>query len=296
MKPDKLALIIVHYGNSTVTVNCINSISVPEDIKFKIIVMDNSGNFSLPERSNIATIKNKRNIGYPAAVNKGIDIAIKLNFRIFLVMNNDVILGENFISLILNAIKNKEEKIIVAPLILQNKRQKLIWFGGGKIQQLLLEGKHLGKNKTFGKYNCRLQPEFITFFSGALFLITFGAFQSIGHFREDFFLYYDDVDYSLRAERKNIPIIFNPYAVAFHLESVNTLNEHNLIKFKKVVYYYRIRNKIKLIKQYGSFPGKLIASLFLSVKYFKYLVGSFLTGEKLLRKIVIKGFFDGIKG
>jgi len=292
----KIGVIIIHYGKNETTLKCIASVVKPKNTEITVFVIDNTLNFKLLTKLsfNVIIIKPSKNIGYPAAVNKGIREANKYGFNNFLVLNNDVRLKKNFFNELIKVAQSENDKIIIAPLILDYDKN-IVKYGGGAISKLTLEGNHYCKGKRLITCKNKLHRRSVDFFTGAIFFIPFNTFVFIGDFREDFFLYYSDLDYSIRALNKKVKIIFSPNAIAYHSESLNTLSGKNFPKFRKIIYYYRIRNKIQIIKSYDVTYSKIFASIFLLIKILKYFVGFTLARQRLIRKIVIKGIIDGIK-
>lgn len=56
----------------------------------------------------------------------------------------------------------------------------------------------------------------VTAFCGASALVRADLFKKLGGFDEDFFMYYEDVDYSLRLQRLGYKILYQPKSVVYH--------------------------------------------------------------------------------
>ncbi len=269
---DKIAVIIIHYGEADATNNCIASIK-GLDNGDKIIVVDNSGNYFF-EKEDLIVLKQKKNLGFGGGVNAGLEFAIGKGYENFVVSNNDIVFADNFFTYLKNEILSKStfQNKIISPKINYLTNKNLIWFNGGYIDYVCMEGKHFDFNKDENEIAKSKQSE-TDFFTGAVFVISSGVFNKIGKFNEAFFLYYEDLDYSLRAKEKGVKIIHNPDLLAFHSVSLNTQSKKRFTNFADKIYYHRIKNKRFVIKQYSTGIYKLTATFCLYLKALKYLAG-----------------------
>jgi len=230
---DKIAVIIIHYGEADATNNCIASIK-GLDNGDKIIVVDNSGNYFF-EKEDLIVLKQKKNLGFGGGLNAGLEFAIGKGYENFVVSNNDIVFADNFFTYLKNEILSKStfQNKIISPKINYLTNKNLIWFNGGYIDYVCMEGKHFDFNKDENEIAKSKQSE-TDFFTGAVFVISSGVFNKIGKFNEAFFLYYEDLDYSLRAKEKGVKIIHNPDLLAFHSVSLNTQSKKRFIAEKLI--------------------------------------------------------------
>ena len=289
---NSFAIIITHYGDVKKTEACVRSISEQEYGNYQIVVIDNSNNFSSSDNS--VLICSNENRGYGNAVNVGIKKALELGFENFLIMNNDLILERNFLSEFFAAF-DVSDKIIAVPRIHYASGKNKIWFNGGYVSRTFWEGVHKDIDKEISKVQIPQNAENIDFFTGACFFINRETYETIGEFDETFFLYYEDLDYSLKAAREGVKIIYVPSAVCYHDVSFSTSRKNGLLKFGKKIYYYRIRNKMIILKRYSSFPANLIAWSSLIVKFSKYFFGFLILMKKDELLCAVKGLADGFK-
>ncbi len=289
----KFYVVVVHYGDPGITDKCIKSILRQKEYIEELVVSDNSGNY-LPMQGTenlIKVIDNQRNIGYAAAINKGLEYGRELNAEYYLLLNNDVILEDDFFKNICQEIGN-DKLFIASPRIHYLQDKKIIWYNGGYIDYLKFEGVH----KDIDRYSseCTI-PEIkqeVTFISGAVFIITLDVIEKIGMIDEKYFLYYEDLDFSLTALRNGIKLLYIPQAVAYHNVSSNTKQMDSFLNFKKEIYYYRIRNKLLILSKYGKELYRLSGIFYLSIKILKYFMLFILVGKFSYIKLIFRGIFD----
>lgn len=230
----KLFIIVVKYWSEESLKSCLNSlrkVSLPIDWQKEVILIDNS----------------QHNVGFAAGVNKGFKKAIKAGAEAVLLLNPDTEVKPEFLKPLLD---NRAE--IVAPVIKFWRSGKWVYDYGGKINWWIGRTKHLKK------------PTKIDYVSGCAMLIRRPVWEKIGFLKESYFLYFEDVDYCLRAKKAGFVIAVEPKSLIKHL-----LVE----KRKKPLFqrYHLWRSNLIFINQWLFFGRRPLAYLYwwiLGVKIF----------------------------
>lgn len=167
--------------------------------------------------------------GYAHGVNEGLKKALKENADIFVIANPDISLKETHGKKILAASKFFD---IWGFCMLQNNKR----YYCGELDAWRMSSKLVNKkpNKRFQK--C----EYIT---GSLMLIKKAVVKKIGFFDESYFMYYEDVDYCMRAKKENFKIGIDSEVNYKHFE---------LSKKNKNKNYYLAKNRLKFLMKYGT--------------------------------------------
>lgn len=251
--------VIVNYNSGHNIISCIQSILSSKGPQPTIVVVDNaSRDNSLEECKSrfpkAIYIYNSHNIGFAAAANIGARYALERNARTVTFCNPDVILHKNCISYILHAIENGAD--IVSPIIYKDISRKEIWFAGGTVDFKKMRAIHK-------KFSDPLSTPPNAFISGCVMTVAAPVFQKIGLFDERFFLYYEDADFSLRAQKNDFTLRIAKDAYAFHKEVSEENKEiktyflvlSGLFFFSKHSYgikkiYFHIHHILRKIKNY----------------------------------------------
>ncbi|HPQ80574.1 MAG TPA: glycosyltransferase family 2 protein [bacterium] len=171
-----------------------------------ILVNNSRSDFAAP--SGVEVIESEKNRGFGAAANLGIRRATDLGAGSVFVLNADVILD----SLCLERLSLCPGGI-VQPLILLADRP-------GRINAAGLRPTRLGVARCMkymrGSAAAGIGPSPIPAASGAAMLIRREAVDLAGFFDEEFFLYLEDVDFSLRVRRAGLAVMLEPRAVVWH--------------------------------------------------------------------------------
>jgi GT2 family glycosyltransferase/glycosyltransferase involved in cell wall biosynthesis len=116
--PPEVSIVLVLYNQLEYTSKCLNSIKSSVKSNYEIIVIDNAStdgthDYFKKEVNYVRYFRNKENIGFPAAVNQGINKALG---DYILILNNDTVLTENLLERLLEVAQSDTNIGIVGPI------------------------------------------------------------------------------------------------------------------------------------------------------------------------------------
>lgn len=216
-KSSDLYIVVVSYNPGEKIVACLKSLQqakVPKEWQIKILVVDNGSsddsvkNVRQLQVKELRVIENERNLGFATGCNIGIKEALANVAQAVMLLNQDTTVGKDFlISLLAN------EADIVAPVIKFRREGKWRYDFGGKVNWWIGRSTHLELNG----YPVKELPSYdLDYVSGCAMMIRKQAFEKIGLFNEKYFLYFEDVDFCLRAKRAGFKIAIEPKSIIFH--------------------------------------------------------------------------------
>jgi GT2 family glycosyltransferase len=251
-------IVILNYNGNDYLNQCLNSVFRSDYTNLSVIVVDNDSRDGSLEnaRTNfpkVHFIRNSSNIGFARGNNIGIRFALEKFADYVFLLNNDATILPNTISSLVNLAEKNNSIGIVSPLI-KKPQQKEIWFCGGKINWTRMRTEHFFPNKS-------LQPYLIEYASGCAMLIRKNVFKKIGLLDERYFLYYEDADFCLRANKGGFDIFLLPTAFAIHQESSNTKNPQKI--------YWLVLSGLIFFKTHASFLIKMWYLLFIPIRRLK---------------------------
>ncbi|MCI0450439.1 MAG: glycosyltransferase family 2 protein, partial [Chlorobi bacterium] len=181
---------------------------------YKVILADNGSEdesfaFTSAEFPDRIIIAIGYNSGFAKAVNEGIKYSLKnLNSEYILLLNNDTELEPDFLkTAVITFNKQREASIIAVKMLNYYNRDTIddcgdfIKSGGGSP---LARGHN---EKDTGQYD---EAEFIFGASAGAAFYKSEIFQSVGFFDEKFFAYYEDIDFSFRAQLMGYKCFYQP--------------------------------------------------------------------------------------
>ncbi|MDG1792637.1 MAG: glycosyltransferase family 2 protein, partial [Flavobacteriaceae bacterium] len=219
MSPNKkLAIIIVNWKQYDLTKKCLISVSKVKFENYKIILVDNESNeinlnILLNDFNNLKVIKNKSNLGFGVANNQAINYVLDENFDYVMLLNNDTEVDKNFISPLINNIEKNNSIGGVQPLIMNYNNRDLIWSAGGYINKFF---GNTTTNKSLGK---KLNLDWIT---GCCMLLKTEVIKKTKLLDENFFAYYEDVDWSIRIKDLGYTLELVDKSLVYHHGSVSS--------------------------------------------------------------------------
>lgn len=230
-----VSIIIVNLngrGYLEVLLESLTSLDYPPD-KYEIIIVDNgstdgSEQFLAQNYPGVKLIKNNANKGFAVANNQGAKAA-RGDYVAFL--NNDTKVDKMWLHELVLPIY-LEKDIACAGSKVLSMDGKTIDFAGGMIN---FEGK--GFQTDFGKdiaSDIHRQYEFVPFVNGGAMLVDRKVFLGAGGFDEDFFAYYEDVDFGWRLWVLGYRVILSPKSIVYHVHhGTSKLFSEDKLRFLK---------------------------------------------------------------
>lgn len=270
-------IIILNWNGFADTVACLNSLLGLTGCDFKIVVCDNDSkdnsytklvnwgfehknvgvvfkeimpteivsDFSKQEY-NLFFIKNDTNLGFAGGNNSGIRFALNQNDMQYVwLLNNDTEVDSYALLKLLGKCRSNKKIGICGSKLVYSHDRSLLQGVGGVYNSWLCTSKHYGSllpsNTLFYEKEV---DENIDYVIGASMLISKECLHEIGILCEDYFLYYEEIDFCLRASKKfEIATCLN--SIVYHKEGASTESgKSNLAD------YYSVRNRLIVTKKY----------------------------------------------
>lgn len=292
----KVAIVIVNYNGKQDTLDCLRSIRKmkTEGDQLKIYVVDNASsddsvNAIKRELPSVNLILNQANYGFAGGNNIGIKQALEDGVDYVLLVNNDTLVSQPLLNELLKAITKDEDIGVVVPKIYfapgyefhkkrysYGEKGKVIWYAGGRIDWENMYGKHIGVDEVDkGQFSEEQETDFA---SGCCLLVKRQVFEKVGLFDERFFLYQEDLDWSIRAQKAGYRIVYCPLAYLWHKNAGSSNSGSSLQD------YYMTRNRMLVGWSYA--PWRTKAALI------KESINKLFRGRKW-EKIGVRDFYLG---
>lgn len=243
-----VSIIFVNYNTCKFTINAIDSVyKYTTKLNFEIIVVDNNSTdnsvYEIKDKfPNVTIVKNDKNIGFGRANNIGMQIA---KGKYFFLLNTDTYLLNNAIQIFYNFMENPSNKdvaIVGGELCIPNGDWN-VSFGSFPNFQTFVKGsfwRHF-YNKSF-YINSKFipvvthneNPYLVDYVSGANFFVRKEIIESVGKFRDCFFMYFEETELTFRIKQKilNAKVYLIPKAKIVHIGQGSSLESVKSLKFK----------------------------------------------------------------
>jgi len=226
-----VAIVIVNYNGQEDTLECLESLSKTTYENKRIIVVDNGSQEPPSEIKRrfpeVQLIELKENTGFAGGNNTALRRLPK-NTAYALLLNNDTVVKEDFLEPLVKTAESEQSIGLVCPKIYYHAKPNTLWFAGSEMRGIRGVA-HLGDGEVDrGQYDSQ---EDVGFLTGCALLIKKSVLESVGFLDDDFFLYYEDVDYCLRASAAGYRLVYQPASVIWHKVKQSTSKKSGLVQF-----------------------------------------------------------------
>lgn len=266
----KIYIVLINYNGQENTIDCLNSLMKINTNGFElhtIIVENNPENkIKVDENKykeiNLQVIFNSVNSGFSGGMNIGIQVAIDNSSDYVLIHNNDTIVRNDFLLKLFDFAEKNEKAGIVVPKIYfakgfefhkdrykESEFGRVLWYAGGRMDWKNVIGHHRGVDEVdHGQFD---KTEETDFASGCSMLVRCDLFGKVGLLDENYFLYYEDSDFSVRTKREGYKVYYVPASVIWHKNAGSVGGSGS-----KLQDYYITRNRLYFGMKYASLRSK----------------------------------------
>ncbi len=280
----KINILLLNWNSSIDIKIALDNIISSNNDNFRVILIDNFS--EKQDRENLTKIYeeykktiemylvlNDKNYGYAGGNNKGYDYLVENNLDgNILILNPDVKISKNTISKLQNTLNDNVGGVMSRTL---NSDGSLMY------DYIKLKGffqKWLTTNKE------TIETDYI---AGSCMLLKREIINKIGLFDESFFMYWEEVDLSLKIKELGYKLISTT--------NTNVIRKENSSRSNQNAVYFYIRNSFYLKKSHPTYFSRLQLLLFLLFSFANQLKLSLKEKKSTRVKKFIKGFLEGIK-
>ncbi len=250
------SIITVNYNGLEDTCALIDTI--PFNDNLEVIVVDNGSQNSeadiISKRyPQVKVIKSEKNLGFAGGNNLGIQAAYG---KYLFLINNDTLFKDFDIKKLIERLESSHDIAVVCPKIRFSWGTNPIQFAGyTPLSKLTVRNQAIGYGEEDkGQYN---QAHSTPYAHGAAMMIKREAIDKVGLMPECYFLYYEEIDWSMMFTHAGYQIWYEPNCTIYHKESQTTGQDSPLRT------YYITRNRLLLVKRNYQGTDKIIAYLYL---------------------------------
>ncbi|MDX2245398.1 MAG: glycosyltransferase family 2 protein [Bacteroidia bacterium] len=239
-----ISIITINYNQSAATREFLNSCRQLIGPEKEVIVVDNASETPPDEEfqkdfPEVKFIQSETNRGFAGGNNLGMEAA---NGDYFCFLNNDVVVTPDLLEKLLAVLKNHPNAGGVSPLIRYLNPPEIIQYAGyTSINRWTGRNTALGKGEKDNGQFASQRPT--AYLHGAAMMIPRKVVQKTGQMPEEFFLYYEEMDWCEQMRKAGFELWVEPSAVVFHHASLSVGGESLLW-----TYYYN-RNRILFMKK-----------------------------------------------
>ena len=274
----EVSIITINYNGQDDTRALIESIPFNENME--VIMVDNASknqeaDIIAKRFPQVKVLKSKRNLGFAGGNNLGIQAA---QGKYLFLINNDTFFKDFNVQALIDRMESSPDIGIVCPKIRFAWGNKSIQFAGySKLSTVTVRNYAIGFNEDdHGQYDIANSTPYA---HGAAMFIRRDAINKVGLMPDCFFLYYEELDWSMMFTRAGYQIWYEPACTIYHKESQSTGQNSPLRT------YYLTRNRLLLVRRNPQEFNKTLAYI--------YLIG--IVAPRDILKYTFIGRFDLLK-
>lgn len=285
----RLSVITVNYNGLRDTCALLDHLTFDHN-DTEVIVVDNGSANNEAETiaarySNVKCVRSERNLGFAGGNNLGIRHA---HGKYLFFVNNDTEVSMDDIDRLIKRIDTSEHIGIVCPKIRFFYGDRHIQYAGfTPMSRITCRNRGIGYNEAdIGQYDT---PRQTAFAHGAAMMVKRNTIDKVGLMPECYFLYYEEMDWSMMMKRNGYQIWYEPSATVYHKESQST-GANSPLKT-----YYLTRNRLLFIKR-NSEHFRLLSYLYMiCFVATRDILKNILCAKLKLAQATIKGVIDFLK-
>ena len=287
----EISIITINYNGLADTCALIETIPFKDNLE--VIVVDNASRNQAVETETIShrfpqvkIIKSNKNLGFAGGNNLGIQAA---QGKYLFFINNDTIFKDFNIQALIDRLESSPAIGIVCPKIRFAWGNNPIQFTGyTPLSKITVRNQAIGfGEEDHGQYDT---PHPTPYAHGAAMLIKREAIDKVGLMPECYFLYYEELDWSMMFTRAGYEIWYEPRCTIYHKESQATGQNSPLRT------YYIVRNRLLLVKRNWLGVTKYLSYAYLfGAVGLRDIIKNAITGKWDLLKATTKGLRDFYK-
>lgn len=275
----KISIITVNYNGYEDTCALIDSIPI-NDESLEVIVVDNASKSDEAKAISqryplVKTIRSEKNLGFAGGNNIGIKAS---SGRYLFLINNDTIFKDFNTDSLIKRLEDSKSNGMVCPKIRFAWDDCPIQFAGyTPLTRITMRNRAIGFNeKDHGQHN---EAHPTPYAHGAAMMLKREVIEKVGMMPECYFLYYEELDWSIMITRSGYKIWYEPATTIYHKESKST-GQNSPLKA-----YYITRNRLLFVKRNVNGANKYMS--------YAYLIG--MVAVRDIIKYCIKSKFQQAK-
>ena len=285
----ELSIITINYNGLKDTCELLDTLPL-EDESIEVIVVDNASKqdeiTQIEQRyPQVKVIRSKENLGFAGGNNLGIQAA---HGKYIFFLNNDTILKPQTSDLrpLITRLESSDKIGAVCPKIKFSWGENLIQYAGyTPLSKITIRNHSIG----FGEADCGqyATPHPTPYAHGAAMMVKREVIEKAGLMSECYFLYYEELDWSMMICRAGYDIWYEPACTIFHKES-QTTGQNSPLRT-----YYVTRNRLVFAKRNIARPHRYLTYLYLiGAVAIRDLLKYLLQLRPNLAKATLKGLRD----
>lgn len=238
--PPAVTAIVLNWNKATDTLACLRSLDEQTYPNCEALVVDNGsqdGSVARVRRRfpQVTVLELAENLGYAGGNNRGIEYALRQGCEYVWLLNDDTTVAPDALQALMAEAQASPGVGFFGPMVyMLDDPHRILSAGGVFADRWQPQHRGIGQLDQ-GQLAGTSEVDYL---SGCALLVSRKAIEALGMLDEDFFAYYEDVDWCYRAKQAGFGVLFVPKARVWHPDT--TRRDVN----SPLVTYYMSRNHL----------------------------------------------------
>lgn len=247
MAQPSVYIILLNYNNEHFTLDCLRSLEHVTYTNIVPVVVDNCSKQESVQAirqayPDLKIIEAGDNLGFTGGNNLGIRYALEQNADYVMLLNNDTIVAPDMFDIMVDVMEKDPSIGVSGPMIYFYDAPDTIWsIAGGinwKTGTTYMIGLYESDNGQYGT-----TPQTADFITGCALLVRREVWEKVGLLDDNFFIYYEETEWCVRAGRAGYKLVYIPEAMMWHKIPLEARAS------SAWAYYYMTRNRLLFLKK-----------------------------------------------
>lgn len=256
---DQVAALVVCWRETALTIRALRSIAASNATVGRVLCV--AQELDAGQQAELSThappgteiVFLDENIGFAAACNLGIRRAAEGGAHWVLILNNDAVVDPDCLGVLLGHLSDNTRVACIGPAVAWTSRPGRLWYGGGVYSRNLGFTRHRNQRVLDGRCT---ETQYVP---ACCVLMDTEAWEAVGDFREDLFLYYEDAEWARRARRSGYRCLYVARVLALHDGSASA-GRPGSYDLTETSAYYIARNSLLCVAESDSRFQRVVAT------------------------------------
>jgi GT2 family glycosyltransferase len=239
--------VILNWNGIADTRECLESLQRTDYSNNRIILVDNGseGGEAAALRAEfggaVHLIESPTNLGFAGGANLGIRHGLAQGADYVLLLNNDTTVDPGFLSALVEAAQSQPDAAALCAKAYYYAEPDVLYSTGGSVNLWTATAKQTGNGqRDHGQFDRAALRDYA---DGVCMLIPRRALESVGLLDEDYFLYWEETDWCVRAREEGLRCYYVPEAKIWHKAArvQSPTNQYNFLFRRNALMFVRKR-------------------------------------------------------
>ena len=287
----RVEVVVLNWNGLVDTLECLESLACLDYPNYEVVVVDNGSTdasvAAIREHfPDVTLIENDENLGFAGGNNVGLHHALAHNADYVLLLNNDTTVARGFLADLIQVTEADAEIGVASPLIFCYDVPDEIWAAGAAIDWANGSTRRLWAGQTAREGETAFDVDFVI---GCALLAKREVIETTGFLDSDYYLYYEEADWCVRARHQGYRIVCVPRAKIWHKVSRSTGANSPLVA------YYMTRNALLFLRKNLSGIQRLWSLGWNLISVVRTVVSAYVKRKNVYRRANARAQFLGVR-